>query len=78
MAGGAGDGGGEPVAAGAAGQRRPGGQHVVENYARVLRAWMEFLAGCGTVLFDSRERLRAALGAYAEYRARGRWRRGSR
>jgi integrase len=41
------------------------------NYARVLRAWMEFLAGCGTVLFDSRERLRAALGAYAEHRCAG-------
>jgi integrase len=41
------------------------------NYARVLRAWMEFVAGCGTVPFDSRERLRAALGAYAEYRCAG-------
>jgi site-specific recombinase XerD len=41
------------------------------NYARVLRAWMEFLAGCGTVLFDSRDRLRAGLGAYAEYRCAG-------
>jgi integrase len=41
------------------------------NYARVLRAWMEFLDGCGTALFDSRDRLRAALGAYAEYRCAG-------
>jgi len=41
------------------------------NYARVLRAWMEFLAGCETVLFDSRDRLRAALGAYAEHRCAG-------
>jgi hypothetical protein len=41
------------------------------NYARVLRARMEFLPGCGTVLFDSRERLRAALGAYAEHRCAG-------
>jgi integrase len=41
------------------------------NYARVLRAWIEFLAGCGTALFDSRERLRAALGAYAERRCAG-------
>lgn len=41
------------------------------NYARVLRAWMEFLAGCGTGLFDSRERLRAALSAYAGHRCAG-------
>jgi site-specific recombinase XerD len=41
------------------------------NYARVLRAWMEFLGGRGTWVFDSRERLRAALGAYAGHRCAG-------
>jgi site-specific recombinase XerD len=41
------------------------------NYARVLRAWMEFLAGSGTGLFDTRERLRASLSGYAGYRSAG-------
>jgi site-specific recombinase XerD len=41
------------------------------NYARVLRAWMEFLDGCGTGLFDSRDRLRASLSAYAGHRCAG-------
>src|SRR2546425_9287376 len=40
-------------------------------YARVLKAWMEFCAGRGVGLFDSRERLKDVLGAYAEYRAAG-------
>lgn len=42
-----------------------------ESYARVVKDWMEFLAEHGVVLFDSRERLRLALGTYAEYRATG-------
>ena len=41
------------------------------NYARVLRAWMDFLALHGVGLFDSRERLKQALGRYAEHRAAG-------
>jgi site-specific recombinase XerD len=41
------------------------------NYARVLRAWMEFLATCTVGLFGTREQLRQALGAYAEYRCAG-------
>ncbi|KAA2262870.1 site-specific integrase [Solihabitans fulvus] len=41
------------------------------NYARVLRAWMEFLATCAVGVFGSRERLRQALGAYAEHRCAG-------
>jgi integrase len=40
-------------------------------YARVVRAWTEFCAERGVGLFDSRERLKDALGAYAEYRAAG-------
>ena len=40
-------------------------------YARVVKAWMEFCAGRGAELFDSRERLKDVLGAYAEYRAAG-------
>jgi integrase len=40
-------------------------------YARVLKAWMEFCASRGVGLFDSRERLKDVLGAYAEYRAAG-------
>ena len=32
---------------------------------------MEFLAGHGVGLFDSRERLKQALGKYAEHRAAG-------
>ena len=42
-----------------------------ESYARVVKAWSEFLALHGVSLFDSRERLKAALGKYAEYRAAG-------
>ena len=42
-----------------------------ESYARVVKEWMEFLAGHGVVLFDSRERLKQALGKYAEHRAAG-------
>jgi integrase len=40
-------------------------------YARVVKAWMEFCASRGVGLFDSRERLKDVLGAYAEYRAAG-------
>lgn len=42
-----------------------------ESYARVVKVWSEFLALHGVSLFDSRERLKAALGKYAEYRAAG-------
>jgi site-specific recombinase XerD len=42
-----------------------------ESYARVVKGWSEFLALHGVGLFDSRERLKAALGKYAEYRAAG-------
>ena len=42
-----------------------------ESYARVLKAWMEFLAGHGVGLFDSRGQLKYALGKYAEHRATG-------
>lgn len=42
-----------------------------ESYARVVKEWMEFLAGYGVGLFDSRERLKQALSKYAEYRATG-------
>ncbi|MEV8102754.1 site-specific integrase [Streptomyces sp. NPDC088135] len=42
-----------------------------ENYARVLKAWAEFLAEHGVGLFDSRERLKAGLSRYAEHRAAG-------
>jgi site-specific recombinase XerD len=41
------------------------------SYARVLQAWMEFLAEHGVGLFDTRERLKQALGKYAEHRAAG-------
>jgi len=40
-------------------------------YARAVKAWMEFCSGRGVALFDSRERLKDVLGAYAEYRAAG-------
>ncbi len=46
-------------------------------YARVLRDWMVFLGAHGIGLFDGRDRLKVALGAYAAYRA-GRPGRGSR
>ncbi|MEU0214902.1 site-specific integrase [Streptomyces sp. NPDC006265] len=42
-----------------------------ENYARVLKKWMEFLAVHGVGLFDSRERLKAGLSRYAEHRTAG-------
>jgi site-specific recombinase XerD len=42
-----------------------------ESYARVVCEWMEFLGVHGVGLFDSRERLKYALGTYAEYRATG-------
>jgi len=42
-----------------------------ESYARVVKDWSEFLALHGVGLFDSRQRLKAALGKYAEYRAAG-------
>jgi site-specific recombinase XerD len=42
-----------------------------ESYARVVRDWMEFLTEHGVVLFDSRERLKQALGKYAERRGTG-------
>ena len=42
-----------------------------ESYARVLKEWAEFLAGHGVGLFGSRDRLKLALGKYAEYRAAG-------
>jgi integrase len=41
------------------------------TYARAVRDWMTFLAGRGIGLFDERDRLRAGLSAYAEYRATG-------
>ncbi len=37
-----------------------------EVYARAVREWMEFLAGHGVGLFESRERLKLALGRYAD------------
>jgi hypothetical protein len=58
------------VAAGAAGLRGPRGG-LVGVYARVLREWLEVLAGRGVGLFDSRGRLRQAVGAYSEYRGSG-------
>ncbi|MGA5135291.1 site-specific integrase [Streptomyces olivoreticuli] len=42
-----------------------------ENYARVVKEWMEFLAEHGVSLFDVRERLKAGLSRYAEHRAAG-------
>lgn len=41
------------------------------SYARVLRAWLEFLPEAGIGLFDSRDRLRDALSAYSVVRLRG-------
>lgn len=40
-------------------------------YARVLRDWMVFLAGHDIGVFDTRDRLRAALGLYSVHRADG-------
>jgi len=42
-----------------------------EYYARAVKEWMEFLAVHGVALFDSRARLKQALGKYAEHRAAG-------
>ena len=42
-----------------------------ESYARTVKEWMEFLAGHGVGLFDSRQQLKAALGNYAGHRAAG-------
>jgi site-specific recombinase XerD len=41
------------------------------SYAGVVKAWVEFLADHGVGLFDGRERLKLALGKYAEHRATG-------
>jgi len=41
------------------------------TYGRVLRDWLEFTASRGVGIFDTRERLREALGAYAAYRSCG-------
>lgn len=40
-------------------------------YARVLRDWADFVAGLAVALFDTRDRLEAALESYAEYRLHG-------
>ena len=43
-----------------------------EAYARALRDWLAFLGERGVAgQFDSRDRLRAALSVYAEYRLAG-------
>ncbi|MFJ9839334.1 site-specific integrase, partial [Kitasatospora sp. NPDC101155] len=42
-----------------------------EYYARTARDWMEFLAGHGVALFDTRARLKSALSSYAVYRSSG-------
>jgi integrase len=41
------------------------------TYGRALRDWLEFAADRGAGVFDTRERLRELLGAYAAYRACG-------
>ena len=41
------------------------------TYGRALRDWLEFVADRGAGVFDTRERLRELLGAYAAYRACG-------
>lgn len=41
------------------------------NYAAAMRAWLAFLADRGVAAFGSRDRLRQALSAYAEYRLAG-------
>jgi integrase len=40
-------------------------------YARALRDWMTFLLTLGIAVFDTRDQLRRALGAYAAHRASG-------
>ena len=42
-----------------------------EAYARALRDWLAFLGDRGVAAFDSRDRLRAVLSVYAEYRLAG-------
>lgn len=42
-----------------------------EVYARACKGWLEFLDNRGVEVFGSRERLRAALGGYAEHRLAG-------
>jgi len=42
-----------------------------ESYARVVKQWAEFVGAHGVGLFDTRERLKLALGRYAEHRATG-------
>lgn len=42
-----------------------------EAYARALRDWLAFLGERGVAAFDSRQRLRAVLSVYAEYRLAG-------
>src|SRR5258708_5238369 len=42
-----------------------------QAYARIVRDWMEFLAGRGAGVFASRQVLKSALGGYAGYRAAG-------
>ena len=63
-------GGGEPVAAGAARQRRAGAEHMGG-----VRAGGQGVDGVpaehGVGVFESRERLKLALSRYAEYRATG-------
>src|SRR6266702_3082812 len=41
------------------------------TYGRIVKDWMEFLEVRGVSVFAGREALRAALSAYAEYRATG-------
>ena len=41
------------------------------TYGRALRDWLEFTAARGVGVFDTRERLKEALGAYAAYRSCG-------
>nr|WP_243723411.1 site-specific integrase [Actinomadura sp. 7K507] len=41
------------------------------TYGRVLRDWLEFTGSRGVGLFDTRERLKEVLGAYAAYRSCG-------
>ena len=41
------------------------------KYARALRDWMTFLPGLGIGVFDTRDRLKQALGAYAAHHGCG-------
>ena len=65
------DDGGEPVVAGAAGQRRAGAELVGELRARASRNGWSSWTEHGVGLFDSRARFKDALGKYAEHRATG-------